>query len=99
IVFLRFKEIGIDAKDLINRVKMSSSESIKKYSKYKDSTGNLSKFDVKEEDESGKLEDIKNDKWAIARNLYLVHLHGEVSDRPKQFLRFLNRELKNFHNK
>src|SRR5690606_24835558 len=99
IVFQRFKEIGIDAKHLINRVEMSSSESIKKYIQYKDSIGILSKFAVKEEVESGKLAEIMNDKWAIARNLYLVHLHGEVSDLPKQFLRFLNRELKNFHNK
>ncbi|WKK58135.1 LysR family transcriptional regulator [Sphingobacterium sp. BN32] len=98
IVFQRFKEIGIDAKHLVNRVEMSSSESIKKYIQHKDSIGILSKFAVKEEMESGKLVEVMNDRWAIARNLYLVHLHGEVSDLPKQFLRFLNRELKSFHN-
>lgn len=93
IVFQRFKEFGIHAKDLINRVQMSSSESIKQYISYSNSIGILSKYAVEQEIESGILRQVEVEGFPIERNLYLVHLHGEVSGLPKQFLRFLNQAL------
>lgn len=98
IVFQHFKSLGIDGKNLANRAEMSSSESIKQYIQFKNAIGILSKYAVKEEIESGKFTEIVIDQLAINRQLYLVHLHGEVSDLSKQFLRYLKNELARFHN-
>lgn len=93
ILFQKFKENGINAKDLINRVQMSSSESIKQYIRYSNSIGILSRYAVQNDLENGTLKQIEVDGFEIDRELYLVHLHGELSGLPKQFVRFLNQAL------
>lgn len=94
IVFQKFKENGLHANDLINRVQMSSSESIKQYIRYSNSIGILSRYAVKNELENGILRQIEIEGKEINRELYLIHLHGELSGLPKQFIRFLNQALK-----
>ncbi|WP_197091461.1 LysR family transcriptional regulator [Sphingobacterium endophyticum] len=93
ILFQKFKENGINAKDLINRVQMSSSESIKQYIRFSNSIGILSRYAVQNDLENGTLKQIEVDGFEIDRELYLVHLHGELSGLPKQFIRFLNQAL------
>ncbi len=98
IVFQHFKAIGIEAKSLNNNVEMSSSESIKQYIQYKDSIGILSKHAVIKELENKSIREVEIPDIHMERHLYLVHLHGEISGLPKQFLRFLQGELGAFDN-
>lgn len=98
IVFQRFKEFGIHANELINRVQMSSSESIKQYIQYSNSIGILSKHAVEQEIASGLLRKVDVEGFEIERDLHLVHLHGELSGLPKQFIRFINQEIINYDN-
>jgi len=93
ILFQKFKENDINSKELINRVQMSSSESIKQYIRYSNSIGILSRYAVQNELEDGVLKQIEVEGFEINRQLYLVHLHGELSGLPKQFIRFLNQGL------
>ena len=93
IVFQKFSENDINARDLVNRVQMSSSESIKQYIRYSNAIGILSKYAVQNELENGILKQIEVEGFEINRELYLVHLHGELSGLPKQFIRFINQSL------
>ncbi|MGM1430643.1 LysR substrate-binding domain-containing protein [Sphingobacterium lactis] len=94
IVFHRLKEFGIHAQDLVNRVQMSSSESIKHYIRYSNSIGILSQYAVKQEIEDGILQQMEVEGFQIHRELNLVHLHGELSGLPQQFIRFLNQSIR-----
>ncbi len=89
IVFQRFKEFGIESKDLLNRVQMASSESIKRYVELTDSIGVMSIHAVKDELDHGQLRLIEVDQFSINRSLYMVHLHGELSGLPELFMRFV----------
>lgn len=89
IVFQRFKEFAVESKDLINRVQMASSESIKRYVELTDSIGVLSIHVLQDELAHGQLKLIEVDGFSIERNLYMVHLHGELSGLPELFMRFV----------
>ncbi|QBQ41241.1 LysR family transcriptional regulator [Sphingobacterium psychroaquaticum] len=91
IVFQRFKQFGIEIKELLNRVQMSSSESIKRYVELSDCIGIMSIHAVKDELERKDLRLVEVEGFSIHRHLYMVHLHGEVSGLPKLFMRYVEK--------
>jgi len=93
IVFRHLKEFGVPAQELINNVQMSSSESIKQYVALSDTIGIMSVHAVRRELEAGTLREVEVDGFHIQRQLYMVHLHGEVSGLAAMFVKYLKREL------
>jgi len=91
IVFRHLKTFGVAARELINKVQMSSSESIKQYVSLSDTIGIMSVHAVREEIANGTLREVEMDGFQIRRSFYMVHLHGEVSGLPERFVKYLKK--------